>query len=51
MYERIVEQVDRQYPDFTTEQKQRVVKQTFAKFIVRGRTIGRNMNTGKLIVS
>jgi len=50
-YERISEQVRRNYAGYSEEQIQRVIKQEFAKWLVRGETISRNMDTGKLTVS
>jgi len=49
-YEQIIDSVNRNWPSATEEQKSRVIKQDFAKFLARGRTIGRNLNTGELYV-
>jgi len=47
-YEKIIESVDRNYPNATDEQKKRIVKHEFAHWLSRGYTIGKNLDTGKM---
>jgi len=44
-YEKIVESVNRNYPDNTDEERKRLVKQEFARWLSRGYVIGKNLDT------
>ncbi len=48
--EQIQASVERNYSDYTPEEKKRIVLQKFAKWLARGRTIGSKLNleTGRV---
>jgi len=48
--EEIKTNVERTYPNYSEIQKHNIVFQIFAKFVARGRTISRNLVTGKLTI-